>query len=457
MNPEKGANVSNNPLLEEIPTSDEIELRRGKRWRRLLSIGVAFPLLGVAAYLIWSLSSDWGTTAQEYVRRAVAYEEKGRLYAARIELQNALSADPKNGTIVLQLAHLLERLGYGHAAIKQFDKARDLGAEIDDTHLPWLRALVDTGEHRSVVKRVLASPAVRDSLPHLLLVGNAYLAKGQERSATLAFERALRIDGNSALAHVGLGRIALAADDRKEANRRSLIAVGISQPPVEAWVFRGDVVLAGGELTTALRAFENAVEIDPSNDLAQIGRARVLVATKEHEKANKALWGIERRNPRLTAVRYLLALNAFGQDDLEAAQEAARTVVRSEPTHAPSLMLLGVIAKRANNPREAEEYLRRCVAAAPGMIAPRKVLAELLMELEDWDTAIEVLTGALKVEEKDPDVYTMIAAAHAKTGRYALATRFFESAVSAAPDSAAARMNLGVMLLAAGEPGKAAV
>ncbi|MEL6641053.1 MAG: alkaline phosphatase family protein [Pseudomonadota bacterium] len=118
-------------------------------------------------------------------------------------------------------------------------------------------------------------------------IGNAYFDMQAPKDAARCYERALRIDSRAPRALSGLGAIHLATQDFRKALACFQASLSTLQKQPLTQALRGQALLGLGQLVEAKAAFETALSLAPTLDLAQRGLADL--AEKEAESADDIL------------------------------------------------------------------------------------------------------------------------------------------------------------------------
>lgn len=156
----------------------------------------------------------------------------------------------------------------------------------------------------------------------------------------------------------------------------------------------------------------------------------------------------------------------LAQDLPDEAERHLRAALAAEPGSAAARAGLGQVALSRRRYQEAAEHLEAALAAAPEANALRHPLALAYRGLGNTDAAREQLAqaGAVGVAPADPLLAELQEVATGerwhllrgrvafRVGRYADAAGEFQAAVTARPESVAARIDLGAALALTGDP-----
>ena len=393
--------------------------------------------------------------AAEHLQRARAFHSSGDDRAAVIELKNALHEHPDFAAARALLGRVYVELGLGPSAEKQLRRAKELGARAPDLEHSLVRAILLQGRFKAALIAIDAVSGAGAVPEWLALSGDARLGLGELEPAREAYQAALERDPSEARARRGLAKVSIAGGDVEEAQEELGRILDRAEDDLEAWLLKGELELSLERLDEAHASFTRATEIVPKHAAARIGLARVLLVQRKPADALAELKALGERAGNDPRVRYLHALIARQQNDLDATLEALRDVLKVAPNHAPALLLAGQIHYLRRRFEQAHEHLSRHVAANPQSLVARKLLGAVLIELRQPEGAIEALEPALRVAPDDPQLLALLGTAYLNARQFEKGQALLDRAAQGAPDAAAIRTQLAVSHLASGESSKA--
>jgi tetratricopeptide (TPR) repeat protein len=158
---------------------------------------------------------------------------------------------------------------------------------------------------------------------------------------------------------------------------------------VQAWALRGRIHRQVGASQEAVTDFRHVMQLDPDYPQARWSLAVVLSRIGRYEEAAGHLEWLRRRDPddADTEVRLAICRENLGQRDEAVA--LLDDVLAKYPEHDLALRTRGEIALKAGQPSEAEQLLRRAVAAAPYEYHARYALWDCLRRQEKTEQAEE--------------------------------------------------------------------
>jgi Flp pilus assembly protein TadD len=216
--------------------------------------------------------------AQDWLDRAIALCELGRLEDADEALREALREDPDDPVTLGIRALVLMDLDRPEEALEASSTAIALAPELSLGHTARIRALLAL--ERFEEAEASAKEAIRldpeDADGHVLL---AFALVGRERwaEALAATDKALTLEPESESAR-GVRAIALAhggQDWQQAATETLALAPGSSL----AHAFAGQAHLVRGGEREAAERFREALRLDPESEFAQAGLAEAMKAS----------------------------------------------------------------------------------------------------------------------------------------------------------------------------------
>lgn len=421
------------------------------RRRLFLLLGIGLALLAVAA--AWQRYAAAHDGAAAYAR-GVAALDKGDARTARVELLNAVRAEPRSASVRLAQARALIELGDGAGAREAVERARTLGAPLPATRALMAQAMVLRGENDAALVEAGAKDiAPEDAATAARMAGRAHMAKGDTQAAGTDFERAFALSPKDAELWVDIGRYRFALGDEAGAIVAADRAVVLAPGSVKTLTFRGEMTRSQYGLAAALPWFEKALKASPDTvptliayaaTLADMGEARRMLSV------TRRILALEPGNARAWMMQAIMAARA-GKDDL------ARTLLGR--THGaldgePATMLLrGVLHLRDGNALLAVDSLTPLLAAQPENRQARLLLARAQMGAGDLASAANLLASLVVQGDADPYVLTLAARVQEGLGdRVMAADMLARAAWPVRPAAVAFAYSGDSALLAAGPP-----
>ncbi len=368
--------------------------------RRILVLTAALALLAAPA-----LAAD-RAAAGAAMRRAVAAFGGGDPRAARIEMQNALKADPGWGAAYAMQARISLALGDGPGAAAEFERARRAGVPAADISVFVAHANVLNGDAAAALAELDRAPPPAGQAAYAERIrAQALAARGDIAAAASAFDRSIARAPRDVATWVALGNFRMDVADQAGAVAAADRAMALAPRSVDAMVLKGVLVRNQYGLVAALPWFERAVEIDPQDvdalletaaTLGDLGRARDMLAMTRRALA------IDGRNVRAFYLQAVLAARAgnFG---------LARSLIQRTGDaldDMPGGMLLqAVLEIDAGSYEQAIARLDRLVSMQPENLRVRRLLGTAEWRAGNYRDAVDALRPI--ADRPDADVYTL--------------------------------------------------
>jgi protein O-GlcNAc transferase len=149
------------------------------------------------------------------------------------------------------------------------------------------------------------------------------------------------------------------------------------------------------------------------------------------------------------AERFAAAVRHHRAGQLTEAERLCRHVCTSDPTHAPSFHLLGIVSHQLGH-KDAADFLARAVALAPGSAEMRNDLGVVLAARGHLAEAAASFARAIEINPRYIEARTNLGMALAREGRSAEANAAFEAALAIDPNAAIAHFHFANVLRAQG-------
>ncbi len=384
---------------------------------------------------------------------------------AVIQLKNALQIEPSNLEARLLLGRADLRLGDGGAAEKEIGLARDGGADKALTLLPLATAYYIQGKYDQIIDEINPPEEISDLHAKLLVLrGRAYLAMGRSDRAESEFIYAAAMRPDSPGPVMGKARVLMNRGRWAEAEVLAERATSMAPADGDTWTLRAEISRHRGELERALEHYAHAIDVQPNNMPARIGRAATLIDLDLDQRALEDIQFVRERLPSDAQASYLYALTLRRAGDEAGAQavleKAANALAALAPEflnkHAPSLYMFAVIRHAQKNYEAARGLLQRFLRLFPNHLPARKRYGSILIQMGELQSAVATLEPLLSSNPQDTVLHAMLGRAYLGRGRYAEAAEMFRRAVKLAPDQASNRTELASALLGLGQDDEAA-
>lgn len=394
--------------------------------------------------------------SQTFMEQAQRFLDQGELRAARIELLNAIKANPNNLEARLALAHLYIRLGQGIAAQAEIEAARQVGASADETRVIMGEAFVLQSLYDDALEEIdLDAVPEADSAEAYRIRGRALAGRGDHEEAEAAFTQAEELDGNAPSVKVDLARALFRKGRLAEAFAKVDAALEIDPNNVPALLFKGEAVRLTQSLETALPYFQRVLELEPGNATAKLERAATLLDLEREDEARRDIDDVYNIYPEHPLAHYLSAVLRARGGDFEGARELMNRTRGVLDNYIPAIQFKGLVSYELGDLEQATQHLLRVLRALPNNNAARRVYGAALLRKGEPKLAVDALQPLVDQGLSDTPLLTLMGMAHGRAGNYEAAMTFFENAVAQSPDQTTLRTQLAVSRLAVGDPAEA--
>lgn len=389
------------------------------------------PFLAFA--LLAACSGQQGTA---YERGAAAFEA-GDIRTARVELLNALQADPNDKAARVLQARVALALGDGVAAESEVARARRAGVPAADTaHLLAHARLLQDDPRGALREAAGAAPA------HLAyaqrIAGRAHMALGDGGNADAAFRRALAAGPNDSQVWTDLARFRRSNGDLAGAIAAADRAAAAGPRNVEALILRGELTRGQYGLAAAIPWFDRALEVDSDNVAALLERAATYAdmgRMGEMLTDSRKVLQLTGGHPRAYYLQVVLAARARNFP------LARRLWNRTGGTYdnTPSgMLLISAIDFETGNEEQAARRLTALVQRQPGNRRARRLLAAAQWRMNDPAAVVATLRPLADRPDADAYALSLIGRALTRTGDGEGAALYLARAASPQPAALAA-------------------
>ncbi len=218
----------------------------------------------------------------------------------------------------------------------------------------------------------------------------------------------------------------------------------------------GDVFFAEGYASTAIKAYEQSLRLDPTrpNLVVKIEKAQQLIAAAEKTSRHKDKEPTSGR--RMAFADEIHKAEQLRKDgDVKQAEDIYRSILKRDPNHVEAARLLARIA--ADNKRfdDAEVFLRHAAAHAPDYARLWVDLTNVLRELDKLDDALVSADKVLELAPEMAESHLLSAGIFGPIGRNDDAIRAYEKALQIEPNRPGALSGMAHQLKTVGQQERA--
>lgn len=432
--------------------------RQSKRKRHLTKRAVAVSLVLVVGIAIAGavVLRQRGLAPEALLARAEQQLAGGNVAAAIIDLKAVNARDAGNRRARLLLGQTYLDTGNAAAALKELQKARDLGDASPAVAQSIVRAMILTSRFDEAATE-MALHGVSEKPEWLVLRGMLALAQQRLDDARGAFKAALAAEPDNTEARRGLMQTELAAGNPELARAEldSLLAATGTDPVL--WTIKGELDLHDGQAEQALEAYRKALQLAPGGTMASLGLARAELALGRHDQATNQLDKLgeaAKADPRVNFVR---AQIAEAKGDKDSALLFLRDVLQEIPGHRESLVMAARLNFSLGEFSRAEDFIGRLLAIEPNNAAANRMLGAIQLASGRLDGIAQLgaADAGAAPGPQDPGMLALLGTTYLKYGKFEDSRKSLEQAVALAPDSLPIRTQLALSKLSTGKPAEA--
>lgn len=367
----------------------------------VLAMFMALSLIGFSSTIY--AASDGNAEAIEAFAKAQEHRARGDVRSARIELMNAIKADPRWIDARILQAEILLKLFDGIGAEAELQRAFALGLDPSAVRHLYGHALQLQGKWDKAKEQLFADDIPLQNQAYAQrIIGRVALQTGDDAMATRAFDRAIQLDAANPDLWVGIARFRAGSGDQAGAIAAVDEAVKLEPNNIRALQYRGELLRFQFGLGAALPWFERALQIDPNDvallteyaaTLGDMGRMTDMLTIV------RKIISLDGRNPRAFFMQAVLAARA-GKYPL------ARTLMlktQGRLDDVPAVLLVqGIIEHNETNYNAAIDKFRRLISLQPNNRQAQNLLARSLYLAGDASDAVEVLKAQVNNSGADP-------------------------------------------------------
>ncbi len=361
--------------------------------------------------------------SREALARGTSLIAKGEMRAARVELMNAIKADPSNIAARLAQARVALDLGDSDTAAEHISRATELGAAPEETSYLLAHVRLTQGNFAEALKLADAARAGDRHGEYAARIRAAALAgMGNADGARVELETAIARGWSTVEVWTDLARLHMATGNLADAFPAAANAVRVGPRNVKALVLAAELDRKRFGLAAAMPWYRKALEVDPNSVDALLGLAATLGdagSNREMLELTRRVLSLDQRNARAWYLQSVMAARA-GRFDLARAL-LNRTSGRLDAE--PGVMLLRATIELKNGAYEqAIDRLSDLVELQPANLTARRLLAAAYAQAKDHDGVIATLRGLAARDDADSYTLTLIGRAfEAKEDRLAAA------------------------------------
>lgn len=406
----------------------------------------------IVGALLLGLAPVARAATNDYLADADRLIAAGDLKAARIQLMNAVRAEPQNMAGHYRLGGVDLDLGDPVAAEHEARVAQDGGYDAGASALLLARALLAEGRYREVLDHLAATAGSAEQRARVLVLrGEAQLALDRTVAAKASFDEAQRLAPGSAEPILAQARLAAQARDFAAAGALFDKALALAPQSIGAVLGKASLLRRHGDLLGALHLVDGVAKTHPQVLRLLLARAEILLDLDDKKRAAADIAAVLGEQPSNAAAVYLRAILHAKEADFKAADADLDRLSGVLDRLPRGYYVLAVVKSNLGQLSQAEDAARRYVGRNPDDAAGKKLLARIALERGEPAEVVAALDAARSPGTADPETLGLLGRADLESGRSQVAAGAFEAALKKAPDDPSLHYWLGVSRLQAGE------
>ncbi|MEJ2718150.1 MAG: tetratricopeptide repeat protein [Deltaproteobacteria bacterium] len=196
----------------------------------------------------------------------------------------------------------------------------------------------------------------------------------------------------------------------------------------ESYYNLGNYFLNRGEVRMAALSFERASQMRPQSILPLVNASIAYARLGKPSKAGQALRQALEIDPDNAEANFNMGLFKAEQNDLAQAESYLRKALKSDPSMAPAAYNLGVLLAK-DRLAEGIKWCKTAYRLKPSNPKYAFTLAFFLTRKGDLDSAIDILSDALKRQTANGGIYMLLAEIYRKQGAIDRAAEVYRKAL----------------------------
>lgn len=343
--------------------------------------------------------------------------KQGRLNEAERLFTRAVRINDQLVSAHMNLAYLYVLEGVPEKTISQLKEVLRLDPNNSDAGSKLASLLLAQNrvdECISFIEKVKQSRPLSVAL--LVLLGDAYLKKGDLEKGEESYLLALNEQSDSAGVLLGLARISQAKGDAKTALFYLSRAKGqVSDSPDLLYMF-ALTALKSGLNSEAMAAIKKALELRPEEPSYLFVLGVVWLTNKKPDlvEAEQAFRRFLKLQPNSAQGQLHLGYILLKQKKYTEARDWLERSIKIDKSVPEAYYYLGLIAQDLNEDQRALEFLEKAVQLSPSYAFAHIALGSSYLKLKNYPRAQQELELAVKLNPSEPKVHYHLAMLYAR-------------------------------------------
>jgi cellulose synthase operon protein C len=368
-------------------------------------------------------------SASSAMRAGLTQFYAGNPRAARVQLLNAIKADPSWALPHAVAGRINLALGDGIAAQSELERALAAGMkEAEISHLLAEAFLLQGDPNRAMAEAQIVPPTKTARAYASRIRARAALAMGDYKRASTEMDAAIALAPKSSLLWSDIARSRLTGGNIAGAVAAAQISTTNNPNNSDALMLMGQLVRGQYGLMAAIPWFQRVLELDPNN----LPAMSEMAATFGDAGRNREMLEMTRRmlsiDPGNARAYFLQAVLAARADKVPLARSLIYRI-NGRMDAVPAMMLLGaVLDLKEGNSESAIDTLQDLVKAQPTNLKARRLLGTAMWRAGDAKSAIAVLQPLARRADADSYTLSVIGRAYEEDGNRGAAATYLDRA-----------------------------
>ena len=338
---------------------------------------------------------------------------QGRLGEAETLFTRAITIDDRLAGAHMNLAYLYLLKGAPEKTISELNKVLSLEPSNTDALYKLARLLLSQGRADECIALVEKS-AHAEAAFMLLVLGDAYLKKGDADKAEARYLQVLGRQPASADALLGLAQASQLRGNVQEAQVYLSRARGSAAGSPDLLYRLAMTALKSGLYDEAKSALEQAVKLWPNEPAYFLALGAMWLKKPDLFEAEQAFRRALQLKPDSPQGQMYLGYTLLKQKKYVEARGHLEKSLRSDPSIPETYYYLGLIAQEQNEDEGAVAMLETAARKFPSFANARIALGSIYMKLKNYPRAKEELEMAVKLNPDEPKAHYNLAMLYAR-------------------------------------------
>jgi superkiller protein 3 len=207
---------------------------------------------------------------------------------------------------------------------------------------------------------------------------------------------------------------------------------------------RGAEAFRNNLYDTAEKDLKQAIQTDPTYDIAYYNLGKVLQKQRKFDQATEAFESAAQKSPNNANFQYDLGEVYFESKKLDQAEKAFLAATNADSKLFKAWWRLGTVYKILDRPKEADEALRKAIEANTRFAKPYIELGYLYLDYDFDKEAAQVFSQCVLAKDDDAACHNGYGMALKNLKQFEQATKEFKAAIELDPDLFDALYNEGM-------------